>query len=134
MDLIFLFIIIFIIADILFAFFIIKKRKKISAKDLKFIKNKWQKIKNIFENDPKSAILEADKVLDLILFKKGYQGSTGEKLKKSAKLFSNLNEIWHAHKTRNKIAHEIDYSISSAESQKVLKIFEKAFKDLGIEL
>lgn len=106
------------------------KRNKISEKDQKRIQKHW---KNLPTN-AKNAILEADKILDEGLKLRGYKGSLGEKLKKAGPLFTNQNNVWSAHKLRNRIAHELNITISAGESKRALGQFRQALKDLGFKL
>lgn len=73
-------------------------------------------------------ILEADSVLDMTLQELGFQGSLGEKLKKAGKLLPNQNDVWRAHKLRNRIAHEPGTQISERELQVALKAIEEGIK------
>lgn len=60
----------------------------------------------------RSAVIEADKLLDFVLKSKRVKGSTlGERLKNSKKMFktSAYNRVWEVHKLRNRIAHEMDF-------------------------
>lgn len=129
-------IILFIAFNIFLVFFIIfsRRKKKLSSRDQKYFQEHWENIIQLSQNDPKHAILEADKILDKALQKKGYSGHLGEKLKKSGSLFRNLNDVWYAHKKRNQIAHELNFQVSPAEGQNVLRIFSQALRDLGIKL
>ena len=124
--------IIFIIFDILLIGFIFWKisRKKIPANVKKDIILRFAKIKNIQEGQLK--ILEGDKLLDLALSQSGYTGSLGEKLKKAGGRFTNLNRVWAAHKLRNKIAHEANFSLNKNEVDQALRAFAQALTDLGI--
>ncbi len=109
-------------------------KEDFSKSDSKFFLEQWRKILGRAMTDPKHAILDADKLLDLVLKKKGYRGSLGEKLKKSGKLFSDLNGVWSAHKVRNKIAHELNFEVSEKESKRVLSQFARALRDLGLKV
>lgn len=109
-------------------------KEDFSKNDSKFFLEQWRKILGRAMTDPKHAILDADKLLDLVLKKKGYRGSLGEKLKKSGKLFSDLNGVWSAHKVRNKIAHELNFEVSEKESKRVLSQFARALRDLGLKV
>jgi hypothetical protein len=108
--------------------------KKFSEKDQKFVLSHWNKIVEQSKVDAKGAIMDADKLLDHVLKKKGYSGSLGEMLKKSGPLFSDLNSVWHAHKIRNRLAHEIAFTISPQEGKNVLAKFKRAFRDLGVKI
>jgi len=84
-------------------------------------------------SDWKIAIIEADKSLDRVLEKKGYAGKTlGERLKEMvpADLPDIYEEIWEAHKIRNRIVHEPEFEISQGESRKVVGIYERAIRKL----
>ena len=105
-------------------------RKRWSNQDRAFFTKNWQKI--LSEKDEKHKILDADKLLDAMLKKKGLAGSLGDKLKNNAKLFSDLNGLWEAHRLRNKLAHEIDFNLKPAQTAQAMKGFKNAFKDLEL--
>lgn len=98
----------------------------------------WRKVQKHFfagdENNLKLAILEADKILDEALKFAGFIGKTlGEKLKQvTPAQIPNINEIWEAHKLRNRIVHETNFSLNRDAAEKALAIYEKTLKDLGI--
>ena len=122
---------IFLAFDFLLLIYILyrRSRKKFGQRDLDRFANEWRKVR--VQTDAKHALLDADKLLHLVLSKKGYQGNVGEQLKSAGKLFSNLNDVWFAHKLRNQIAHELDVKLSLGDHQRALRIFEKALQDLG---
>lgn len=121
---------IFLVVDFLLLIYVLRRaRKKFSARDRKFFIEQWGKIRS--QTDGKHALLDADKLLAVVLRKKGYEGSVGDQLKAAAKLFSNLDDVWYAHKLRNQIAHELDMRLSLGDHQRSLRIFEKALRDLG---
>ena len=130
----YIFIIILFVISFLFSFLIFltyRKKKKLSNKDNKFILKKWNQIQD--NQDKKSAIIEADKVLYFTLMKKGINGTLAEKLKIANAFFSDLNGIWEAHKLRNKIVHELDIKISEFELKRALGNFKRALRDLGVQ-
>ena len=110
------------------------KRKKISSNDLKKIRQHWEKVEKNIKQDPKGGVIEADKILDEALKIKGYQGSVGEKLKKAGPLFKNENNVWNAHKLRNRIAHELNIEVSEGNAKIALSQFKQGLKDLGFKL
>jgi hypothetical protein len=62
--------------------------------------------------------MEADKLLDYTLSKRGFAGETlAEKLKKAQRFLSheNYNQLWSGHKIRNQVAHE--HGINFSENQ-----------------
>ncbi len=110
------------------------RKPSFSDKDTKFMIDKWHQILAASQNDTRHAILDADKLLDHALKKKGYEGTLGEKMKAARTLFSDNNGIWEAHKARNKVAHELDFHISPKQCQRHLSQFKKALRDLGLKI
>lgn len=97
---------------------------------------KWLKIENSLEkSDPRSynfAVLEADKLLDKALMEMGLPGqSMGERLKKIGDKMPDINRIWQAHKLRNQIVHESDFTVNYNQARQALMIFRQALKNLG---
>ena len=80
------------------------------------------------------AILDADKLLDKALKIKGFTGTTGEKMKRANPLFTHRNEVWAAHKLRNRIAHELNITITEKQFKATLHQFKTGLKDLGLNL
>ena len=97
---------------------------------------RWKEIKTHLSSDSlaqwKIAILEADSLLDDILIRIGYPGENmGERLKSiEPSDFNSLQDVWEAHKTRNRIAHESGVVITKGEAERVIAKFEKALKEL----
>lgn len=78
------------------------------------------------------AIINADKLLDMALKKKGYKGSTmGERLISAKRILTNRNGVWEAHKLRNRLVHEDNVRLNENRVYEALKGFESALKDLG---
>lgn len=100
-------------------------------------RSKWEKIKKYAESDNISdwrmAILEADNLLDDIIKKIGYAGETfGERLSNiNPSQFKSLDEVWHAHKIRNRIAHEgARFELTKDKTDYILGLYEKALIEL----
>lgn len=106
------------------------KRTGFSKADKKFFHEKWRQLDT--DHDLHHAVMEADKLLHLALEKKGYRGSMAEQLKSAGKLFSDLDNLWYAHKLRNRLAHELDFRVTTSEGQKTLGYFHRALKDLKV--
>lgn len=106
------------------------KRAGFSKADKKFFHQRWKQLSG--SNDSHYAVLEADKLLHLALEKKGYQGTVADQLKASAKLFTDLDNLWYAHKLRNRLAHELDFKVSPGEGRKALEYFHRALRDLKV--
>lgn len=96
----------------------------------------WQKIlekgKSLDENERKFAIIEADTLIDKILELAGFHGENlGERLKNVERGdIESLDDIWEAHKIRNRIAHEANFKLSPESAELALLRFEKALKEL----
>lgn len=99
--------------------------------------NKWDEIQKKIDSenssDWKMAIIEADSLVDEIIKGIGYKGEDlGERLKNiEPSDFENLQNVWEAHKIRNKIAHEADaFQITKEEAKETLEKYRKALKEL----
>lgn len=128
-----LFILALVVALVFLQYWVLKRRQSNWSRiDQKFCKENWIRINKM--NDPRHQVVEADKLLDYMMRKRGYQGSVADMLKEHGKQFSNLDRLWQAHKLRNKIAHELDYSISSTVAHGALMSFKRALKDMGLNI
>lgn len=116
---------IFALVPILIFFF---KKKKLSKSQKEKFQNSLKKI--LSDSDERHQILDLDKLLDKILFTLSYKWTLWEKMKKFWKNFKNENEIWSAHKLRNKLAHELDFELKKGESEKAKKAFKIEIENL----
>lgn len=99
---------------------------------------RWERVEqymtSLNPSDWKIAILEADNILDDIVERIGYKGSTlGERLKNvEASDFPYLEEAWQAHKLRNNLAHKgTEYALSKGEADQAINIYHRIFTALG---
>jgi len=85
------------------------------------------------ENERKLAIIAADSLIDKILESAGYAGENlGERLKQiESSDLDSLNDIWEAHKVRNRIAHEANIILSRDETIRAMNKYEKLLKELN---
>ncbi|WKZ26977.1 MAG: hypothetical protein QY311_02465 [Candidatus Paceibacterota bacterium] len=81
----------------------------------------------------KLAIVEADTLLDLALARAGFPGSSiGDRLMRITDgQLPGLDDIWGAHKIRNRIAHDIGFTLSYAQMRSALNAYERVLQDLG---
>lgn len=132
----FLFLIGFVLLDSIIVIWVVLKKFKAKAfrsEELQYIRSHWMIIVNSLDSHPKQAVLDADKLLDYALSKKGFAGSVGEKLKAAGPRFSDLDGVWRAHKLRNHVAHELsDIELHAAKA--AINNFKKALNDLGAKL
>lgn len=81
------------------------------------------------------AVSEADKLLDNALKAAKFPGvSMGERLKAAQGTFDPYlyNQIWEAHKLRNRLAHDVGASVNGQEVQQSLHAFEQGLLTLGV--
>lgn len=86
------------------------------------------------ENDWKSAVLEADKLVDTALKQAGFPGDTfGDRLTNiQPGMLVSLDGVWWAHRVRNRIAHEMDYFLRYTEARQAVSYFEAALSELQL--
>ena len=103
---------------------------------LRKTEKEWRKIKTRLgaeiDSENKLAIIEADKMLDNILARMGFEGANlSEKLDKlTAKFMPNIEELKEIRKIHNSIVHDPTYKLSPDEAKRALLIYEKALTDL----
>ncbi len=78
------------------------------------------------------AIMNADKLLDAALKERRFKGENmGERMKAAQNTWKNANNVWTAHKVRNKLAHEPGASVSYELTLQTLSAFKQGLKDVG---
>lgn len=99
---------------------------------------RWERVEqymiSLNPSDWKIAILEADNILDEIVERMGYKGTTlGERMKSiEASDFPYLEEAWEVHKLRNTLAHKgTNLDLSRSEAEQAVNIYHRIFKELG---
>ena len=120
---------------VMFVVYVLRyKKQRFTDKELKWFQNYWRDVEAMAGKNPEQAIMKADKLLDSALKKCGFSGTFAEKLTAAKGIFRKKDDIWAAHRLRNKIAHEVDYHASERACHAALRAFETAFQDLGIPL
>lgn len=77
-------------------------------------------------------LLNADKLLDKALKERSISGNTmGERMKSYQAKWTNAQNVWDAHKIRNKIAHETDVTVTYDQAKRALAAFRQGLKDVG---
>lgn len=78
------------------------------------------------------AVVDADKLLDEALRKRGFRGKTmGERLVAAQRELSNNDGVWFAHKLRNRLVHEPNVRLRETEAKNALAGIKQGLKDLG---
>lgn len=98
-------------------------------------RSRWLTITQNAGNSTESwqfSVVSADKLLDSALRERGVSGNTlGERLKNAKPYLTNIDQVWRAHKLRNRIAHDDTVEVSKRQASEALKTFKKALIDLG---
>jgi len=103
--------------------------------DKQYFIQEWQDITAMYKDEKTRAmsIVQADKLLDESLKCLAYKGSTmGERLISAKPKLKHRDEIWKAHKLRNKIVHEPKFKLKDEQAKEALKGYFHTFKDLGV--
>ncbi|HSE60864.1 MAG TPA: hypothetical protein VLA88_01060 [Candidatus Saccharimonadales bacterium] len=112
-----------------------KLNKQRSGLDHAYYQKQWHMIEGYKNNGGAGlqlAVLEADKLLDHALKHRGYPGQTmGDRLKSARGSFMNNDNVWQAHKLRNRLAHEQNVPLNALTVDQALRGFRAALKDLG---
>ena len=117
-------------------FVITHSRGKGRQLDVERYRTSWMTIEQQLSKEEESSshlvILNADKLLDQALKQRGFKGDTmGERMKSARTSWSNANDIWTAHKLRNRIAHETDVVVGYQNARRALSAYKRALKDVG---
>lgn len=81
----------------------------------------------------KAALIEVDKLLDTAFKHKSIPGDTmGERLKAAKKLYDykTYDTIWEAHKERNRLVHEMNYTLPPKKATKHFKALSKGISSI----
>lgn len=101
-------------------------KPKLSKTSSAKIQSQWTHLMAL--PDKHRRLMDADAVLDLTFKELGIRGSLGDKLKKMGKYLPNENDVWRAHKLRNRIAHEPGMQLSEKEVAEALHAFRQAIE------
>lgn len=84
------------------------------------------------ENERKLGIIAADSLIDKILDRAGYKGENlGARLMQiEPSDLDSLQDVWEAHKVRNRIAHEAFFKVSPEEASRTMDRFESLLREL----
>jgi len=113
--------------------YVVLQLAKSNRSDVVRNRQNWQRVKSIASgSEPQYAIIEADKVFDQALKQRRFKGETmGDRLRSAKPSIKNINDVWSAHKLRNKLVHETDAKISKKELSSAIASFEKGLRNLG---
>lgn len=82
----------------------------------------------------KAAVLEADRLMDDLLTGAGYRYDTVDERFKAItpEELSNAVQIQEAHRLRNRIAQEPDFTVTKEEALEILRVYKKAFQEFAL--
>lgn len=91
-----------------------------------------RKIESPNPSDWNLAVIQADAILDNLLRAMGLFGETmGDRLKQlDRSKLNSLDEVWEAHKLRNRIAHATDRVLTREEARGAINLYAKALHEL----
>lgn len=96
----------------------------------------WQEVMKKFDSPNSSdwnlALIQADSIFDGLLKEMGLTGETmGDRLKAlDPSKLNSLNDVWEAHKIRNRIAHGLDRALTFDEARRAVAGFAKGLREL----
>lgn len=98
----------------------------------------WKQIRKLMKSKEmsnwKKAIMGCDAVFDEILKASGYRGKTvHERFKQlPSTAISNYEKMMAAHRVRDRVMQEPDFTITQEDAAEVVGIYEQAFSELGL--
>ena len=109
-------------------------RRLIQPLNRKYFDQKWAELLGRVKSPEGMAlaVIDADKLLDEALKRKGYKGKTmGERLVAAQRALSNNDGVWYAHKLRNRLVHEPNVRLRRSEARNALAGIKQGLQDLG---
>ncbi|HVX58285.1 MAG TPA: hypothetical protein VG964_00940 [Candidatus Saccharimonadales bacterium] len=110
-------------------------RRRFGIGGQKYFQDKWVELLTRVKTPEGMvlAVIDADKLLDEALRRKGYKGkTTGERLVAAQRDISDNDAVWYAHKLRNRLVHEPNAHLKKSEAQSALAGFRACLKDLEV--
>ena len=120
----------------LIALFLIGRfgRRFVHPLNRRYFESKWDELLSRVKTPEGMtlAVIDADKLLDEALKRKGYKGKTmGERLVAAQRALSNNDGVWYAHKLRNRLVHEPNVRLRRSEAKNALAGIKQGLRDLG---
>lgn len=110
-------------------------KKRFGPSGQKYFQEKWMELLTRVKTPEGMvlAVIDADKLLEEALKRKGFKGkTTGERLVAAQRSISDNDAVWFAHKLRNRLVHEPNIRLKKSEAQSALAGFRACLKDLGM--
>jgi hypothetical protein len=98
------------------------------------VRNRWGKVLSFAkegEAGKQQAVIEADKLVDYVLRQYNIRGdSMADRMRGAEDMIPNYQQLWQAHKLRNKLVHEQGVKLSKKDVQLSLRTYQTALKGL----
>ncbi len=78
------------------------------------------------QSDPVRRVVEAEKLLAALLGALGFRGTFAEKLRRAGPRLPACDDVWDAHRLRNRLAHEVGVTVSDREAERAVRAFGRA--------
>ena len=101
---------------------------------------RWLKIKKEMEGDDptawRTAIIDADSMLDEVVSKLGYRGNTLEERLENIipEQFPSLDDAWRAHQISDFLKEDSSYDLTREVAERTIDIYRDIFLEVGIIL
>lgn len=105
---------------------------------VKKMTRRWSSIQKALESDEetswRSAIVDADKMLDEILKKVGYEGATMDQRLTNIHIdqFPSLEDAWRAHRVRKFLDEDLDYPLTKEVAERTFEVYRNIFRETGL--
>lgn len=109
-------------------------RRKPKHLNQAYYQDRWQTLQRLCKDRSTwpLAVIDADKLLDDALKRSRYRGKTmGERLVSAQRDIKDNDDVWFAHKLRNRIVHEESVKLTERMVKDALLGIRGALKDLG---
>lgn len=107
---------------------------KSSGLDKDYYKKRWSQIEQTSSNGDSGlriAVIDGDKLVDHALKARRVHGNTMGERMKQASYMKSIDNLWTAHKLRNKLVHEPDIKLKKSTAMSALSAYKKTLKELG---
>ncbi len=99
-----------------------------------YYKKRWSQIEQTSKNGDSGlrvAVIDGDKLVDQALKDRRIRGNTMGERMKQASYMKSIDNLWTAHKLRNKLVHEPDVKLKKSTALSALSAYKKSLKELG---
>lgn len=132
-----LFLLVLVVAMVAVVWFVRRTRSSGTsnweAAERKRFQKAWEELNQLAKQGGapgrKLAMIEADKLVDTVLRKRGFPGETmAERLKVAEYQHPAIKHMWNAHRWRNQLVHEAHFSLSERQVREALQAFEAVLR------